>query len=616
MTNEDKKDIIKRCLDNTAAESSKDDLGILYFARTFFSQCASFPQSRIHYRMMENMFHLFNPNHTNRMDRQVYIKVFREAAKSTYFSFVLPLYLINITGATMNIRLAKEGWEGSDLHDYDIFSVKVEPEFILILSETSESSKRFTMNIRSELECNRFMSGIFGDKTPNNIYEEVVGSKVWRQDAFYTSNGNLVFGVGAGKQVRGMLAQGTRPTLAIFDDIYSRNNTLTEETRGKIRYWFYAEAINTVDTVKGKVMLLGTMLHEDTVFTDVAAAADWHGFTYPELDIKELEEALSYCDIDPTSRTIVLPSDEVLKKLENKFTSIAWKERHSLKYLLQTYREKFQMGKVSYFYQEQLNILSSPADELFHDSQVVFVPVIKTKEYGKEWFEVEYQTYKWKGLACLSIGIDLAASERDKSDDTAIILAGYLHLYPQLDSYDYEASKNLHPHKLKGLRVPFYLDGMIGKFDVYEDDIRGKKGICNYVEYLCKLYNIKNITIEVSGQQGLISRELRKYLREKNIFIQIYDETHTMKKEEAIASTLLPIFQSNRVFMFNSNNKHSFDIWAQLKHLGLAKHDDGADGLKLAFTNAKESEKMDFQNHIVTKTHTNSVQRTLDWQTY
>lgn len=611
----DKIDIIKRCLDNTASIKKYEDLGILFFARHFFENCQSHRQGQIHYKMMTNALQLLNPKYKNRMERQSYIKVFREGAKSTHFSFVLPLFLINLVGGTIQLRVDNEGYEGADIHNYDIIPIELKPEFILILSETHASAERFTMNIRYELESNRQLKNTFGTKSTQNIADETSG--MWRKDAFMTKDKMIVFGQGAGQQVRGMLPFGMRPTLAIFDDIYSRKNTLTEETREKIRYWFFAEAINSIDTVKGKALLVGTMVHEDTVFTDVAKSTQWKGVEYPVISKEELEECLSYCSYNANTRNFELPSKEVMKDLQLRLTSLAWKERQTVEFILSAYKEKYEINKTSYYYQEYLHILSSPEDEAYKDHQVYFTDVSVMKEDYADWVQFEWDTYKWKGKLSISMGIDIASSEREASDDTAIIIGGYCHVFPIIDGYDAQSALNLHPYKLKGIQLPILIDGYIGKCDVYDDNVIGKRGIVNIVYDFCKKYNIKNISIETNAQQGLIYREVKKYLLSKNIRTKVYGENTTLNKEDAINSVLMPIVQGSKVTIMPQRTLF-YTLWSQLKHLGVAKHDDAADAMKTLYLHAEKVKHPEDYQVIpsikrISKPKANYV---MDWKVY
>ena len=587
-------DIIRRCLDNTARVDKFEDMGILFFSRTFFPRCNGARQSVIHYKMMQNLLGLFNPKHRNRADRQIYITIFREGAKSTYSSFALPLFLSNMVGGTMAVRIDKEGWEGADVHDYDIFTYQIKPEFIEIFSETHDAAERLTSNIRTELETNGYLHKVFGKKTPKAVADDT--NNIWRRDVFKLPNGTIIFGNGSGQQSRGMLIDGKRPTLAIFDDIYSKKNTLTETTREKIRYWFFAEAINSVDTVEGKVALIGTIMHEDTVFTDVKRSTNWTGYTYPAISQAELEDALKYCKIDRTTRTISLPTADKIQELEDSYTTLAWRERQDLYYLLSMYQEHFEMNRTSYFYQEKLNVIMSPEDQKYTMDMVCFTPVSVLKEKGQVWAEFEYNSYKWKALVEPIIGIDIASSEVATSDDTAIIVTAKGLAFPQLDHYDSEAGQSI-PFKKNGMPCVVVFRSFLGKVDIIADEEKNKMGLYNVVEAFTNIYGSRTIIFEVAGQQGIIARGLRKYLRERKKLATVVDEPATSMgghKEERINSILAPTLQSvHKTFIHDDKVGHI--LWSQLMHLGFSEHDDAPDAFATAIKHAKEPRRADYQ---------------------
>lgn len=595
MTKDQKVDVIRRCLDNTAPLSSFEDMGLLYFARSFFPRCNGAKQSVIHYKMMQNLLGLFNPIHKNRADRQVYITVFREGAKSTYSSFALPLYLANMVGGTMAVRIDKEGWEGADVHDYDIFTHTIKPEFIEIFSETHDAAERLTSNIRTELETNGYLQQVFGKKTAKSVADDT--NNIWRRDVFKLPNGTIIFGNGSGQQSRGMLIDGKRPTFAIFDDIYSKKNTLTEGTREKIRYWFFAEAINSVDTVEGKIALIGTIMHEDTVFTDVKRSSNWTGYTYPAISQQELEHALTFCRIDRITRTISLPADDKIQELQDNCTTLAWRERQDLYYLLSMYQEHFEMNRTSYFYQEKLNVIMSPEDQKYTSDMVYFTEIRHFKERGQVWVEFDYNSYKWRGVVEPTIGIDIASSEVAKSDDTAVIVAAKAIVYPQLATHDSEAGQHI-PFKKNGMRCNVVFKSFLGKVDIYANESTGKVGLVNLVKNLSDLYGAKRVVFEIAGQQGIISRALRQYLQQnKSAHVQVIDEVvsgMSGAKEERINSILAPAIQSvHKTFIHN--DKVGNIIWSQLMHLGFTEHDDACDGLATCIKHAKEPKGIDYQ---------------------
>lgn len=594
LSNQTKVDWIKRFLDNTAPPDKFEDMGLLLFARTLFPRCNGAKQSIIHYKMMQNLLGLFNPSHRTRADRQVYITVFREGAKSTYSSFALPLYLANMVSGTMSVRVDKEGWEGADVHDYDIFTYTIKPEFIEIFSETHDAAERLTSNIRTELETNGLLHSLFGKKTAKMVADDT--NNIWRRDVFKLPNGTIIFGNGSGQQSRGMLIDGKRPTFAIFDDIYSKKNTLTETTREKIRYWFFAEAINSIDTVEGKVALIGTIMHEDTVFTDVKKSSNWIGYTYPAIERVELEKALEYCSVDRVTRQLTLPSEEKIQELEDSCTTIAWKERQGLYYLLKMYQEHFEMNRTSYFYQEKLNVIMSPEDQKYTPDMVHFTNIHYWKERSDLWVEFDYNSYKWRAVVEPIAGIDIASSEVAKSDDTAIIVAARAIAFPQLDTHDTIAGQHI-PYKSKGMDCVIVLPSFLGKVDIFENEKTKKVGLVNITELFVRMYNLRKITFEVAGQQALVARALKQYLGQQKLPVNVMEDTvsgMSGAKEERINSILSPILQSAVVTVIH-DDKVGHAVWSQLSHLGFTEHDDAADGLATALKYAARPRRIDYQ---------------------
>jgi hypothetical protein len=580
-----KVDVITKCLDNTATKENYYELGILFFAGTFFEQCRLNIAPYMHYKVLMDFLKLFDPKKTIIHERQMSITIHRGAAKTTLFSKVIPLYLTNLCGGSMLIRFDNNRIE----------SVEIKPEFIEIFSETHKMAENFTMNIRYELESNRLLKEVFGNKNPGSLEKDEI-SGTWRKDCFVTKDNVIIYGNGSGEQARGTNIRGRRPTILIFDDIYSMKNTLTDTTRERIRGWFNKEALESSDIINGKALLIGTIVHEDTVLQDVKKpGSQWINYQYPVISKDELEIALKECKMDYENRIMELPSIEKLMELQNSFTTLSWPDRLSLFTILSIYQKYWTINRLSFVYQEYLNELLSPDDIKFIEKMVHFTPITVYREEGLQWIEFKWNTYTWRGLIRLNISVDPASSERQVADDTAIIVSGYAHVYPQLDGFDYLSAQDKHIHKKNGIKIPVIVNSFIGKADIYEDLENHKQGICNIVEKFCLRYKIDQIIFETMGQQGLLARELQKYLRTKNINIIVIEEKNMLNKITRIESTLLPIFQSARIVIMQ-DERNSYIIWSQLRHLGMSEHDDGADALSMGMLHARIPEKLDYQS--------------------
>lgn len=594
-------------LDNTATPENYEDLGVLRFARDFLPPCKENTQSLMHYWMMKDALDLYNPKRKYRPDRQMYNLVHREGAKTTYYSYVFPLYVLVTTGLPMICRC--ENAQGKE----EIVMIEHDKEFVLIVSETSTAAERMTTNIRTELSTNRLLCSVFGDLTPRSLPNDPFLDQVWRRSMFTLTNGSVVAGLGAGQQIRGINIGGMRPSLCIADDIYSQKSVLTEETREKTRFWFFAEAVNTVDSQKGKVVLIGTVVHADTVLVDVQSNSNWYGRKYPLINQEDLALALRSCSIDYDRREMKLPSYEEIQAIEGSVHSLSWKDRLSLYYVLSMYKDRFEGGRLNQFYQEMMHILQSPEDEAFTDSLVTFSPIETDIHYGYIWLTFTYKGHTWKGIFSGAIGIDIAASESSQSDNTAEMIGGYCHAFPQIEGYDALAAEAIHPDKAKGVCFPVFLDGYSNKMDMYDNTrVLGsqqviKKGIIHEAERLALRYHIRTIVAECTATQSLVARELRRYIQEEKKKAEqkrawyppltVVEEvpTNQVKKEERIKHLLLPIMQSHRTTIVNSSSRSVMDAWTQLRLLGVGSHDDNADAISMALKHARKPPALDWQ---------------------
>lgn len=601
------RDILQRSLDNTAPESQYKDLGILYFARTFFDRC-NLEQPLLHYQLMKNALELFDPNKTSRPDRQCYVIVHRGAAKSTLYSYVLPLYLICAEGMTMAVRVESPGWEGSGTHDYDIFTYDLKPEFIEIFSETHGRAENFTMNIRTTLETNEMLKSIFGPKSPRDTIEQkgTLQSNTWRRDNFITANKCIVYGNGTGQQARGILIEGRRPSLAIFDDIYSEQNTLTEQGREKIRSWFHNEAIASVDPICGKVLTVGTMVHEDTIFTEIQKSSQWYGYNYPIIGEEELARVIQSCKLNYAESEMILPSEGKIAELQTTCETLSWPNGRPLSFILKEYQRAFEIGKTSYFYQEYLNRLVSPEDQKFDDGMVLFTDVNVWKETGSIWVSFMMDDIKWVGAVEPVMAVDPASSESKFADDTAIVVGGKCRAYPIVPGYDFASARDMHPNKQRGIKVSVLIDSYLGKMDIYDNPVNHKRGIANVVEEFAVKYNVRQCFFETMGQQGIIARDVQRYLVSKKspCYLTEY-QVHGQNKIDRIESILLPEFQRSRKVIM-AESKNSRKIWSQIKYLAVSQHDDGADAFSTVIYRSRIPIDVDYEGRLE-KNYTRSI---------
>jgi predicted phage terminase large subunit-like protein len=129
--------------------------------------------------------------------------------------------------------------------------------FGIIASRTQQKSKQHFMNTRKELESNKLLRGDLG---PFKTEESQWGSSI----VLTKYDAQLTF-ASAEQSLRGMRYKQYRPDLLIADDIEDNDSVRTYEGRTQTYNWLTQDAIPAGDLDQIRVVLLGTLLHEDSV---------------------------------------------------------------------------------------------------------------------------------------------------------------------------------------------------------------------------------------------------------------------------------------------------------------------------------------------------------------
>ena len=549
-------------LDNTAPISRYNELGVLRFAKDFYPEVFSNAFADLHYDLARNFLELYNPKRITREDRKAYGVVHREAAKTTLVNFLLPLYVIYTKNYPWFIRW-KDGGIGEVLN---------QEKFMIIVSETGASAERFTNNIRSSISRRGDMAQIFGEKSPKELQideETRRGERVWRKSAFVTTDDTIVYGAGLGVQVRGINVNNTRPTLLIVDDLYSRKTVTTEQSREKISRFFDEELLNTLDSPNGKLYFLGTILNRDTDIYRVTKDDTWYGLKKPIIQYSELSNVLKQVKTDAKG-WIIVPSSAECMKMQSQLKTLSWPDRHSLYFILQLYKRAQKKNDLTMFFQEYLNITQNPGEEDFAERHFTFVDF---KFHNKEC-TFDYMGYTWRCYPKWSIAIDIASSHKAKSDDSVIVASAHVQ------------AMTIPPGNNQPLYKTFALTGHVegGKYEIDSDTS------ASYVTSLVALYKkleIKNVSMEINGQQETIYRTTKDILRRKhNLYIPIVAILHSnqMNKTERISASAKS-WKNLHNLMVLPNTPEGQMIKDQILFLGETSKDDYADAFAESVVN-------------------------------
>jgi hypothetical protein len=576
MTSEQKQQIA-RWLDNTHPQSSADKQGILAFLKHWFPEHFSKPWATHHHQMTKILWEMFRPNKESRLERQGYFIIHREAAKTTLSSFGFPNYFIWLKGYSPWVRYEADGWEGSDRHDYDIVKLPpIDEPVILILSETATQSEYFVTNIKDNIDTHKGLRKFFGPKDATVIESEedeesVKGTKIWRKNAFRTNDGTMVVGKGAGQQIRGTNFFGKRPHLAFVDDMYSRNNTKTENRLKDLNRWFFAELSNSLDNEKGKLFFLGTIVHPDTVAQQIQGSDQWFGLNKPIIGLEELRDVLDkHCELKHGK--VNIPSKEKCKEIQDKLTTLSWPEKHTLHYILSLYKREWEQNNIRYFYQEYLNISEAPEEAKFSRDKLVEV------DFGYDIHNLltfNYDNTLWKALVDPVMVVDVASSERQTADDSVIAVTAFIRAVGQRQGNDKLVEKTF--------PIILHIEGGRG-WGIYEDARNPKfvrPGIVDQMIRISSVMPIDKYYIEANATQENVRREAEKAL---NTYVHAI--INKDKKIDRIKAIMEPVFSKYDAILYASTCRESVGkFFTQLLSLNpSAGHDDYPDAVSLAFS--------------------------------
>jgi len=570
-----------------------ENLGICKWLKYMYPEHFRDTFSKDHIKVYIMLLELYDPRYVNKMHRLREVIAYRGFSKSKII-FGIYSYIMMHNNHIIKIKAL----------DGKISEVKVQEKFMVIFSETGGMAEEFVVNIRDEYSVNPMIRYFYSFKI-QDAKEEDTGQ--WTRKAFKI-NGTFILGLGAGQQARGKIKGAYRPTFVGYDDIYSENNTKTEQTRKNIKRWFYDAAQHSVDDLLGKAFLVGTIVSDDTVIVECEKSNLWRTLKfYPMPELKFQEFIKEHLNINLDFNTCALPFEDEdnefkriekqishFKKIENlKDWELSWKDRMGLYQLALKYKEAVENRAIGGFYQEYFHVTIPDELRKFYDKY--FRPMGEwsiSNEFGYNWLECP-SLYKEKIMVNIEIGVDLASGLKE-GDDVAISIVA---------------------------SAPdgrfFVLDTVYGKFAI-RDNIHGledsrmdrivldrkyitKIGYIDELFRLTKIYKPRVIKIGTGGGlESSIVTEVERLFRANWDYTTILPRPQTSrdgKKEERIEETILPKYESMSVF----HREGLLKLEYQLKSLGKASDDDLADSLEVAFFNIYRPFGVDYKIFNSTK---------------
>lgn len=244
-----------------------------------------------------------------------------------------------------------------------------ERRYAIIVSDTEGQAVQFLGDLKSELLDNEDLQALFGK------VEMLRDSESKIEVRFEDGHEFRVEAKGSEQKVRGLKWRSKRPDLIVCDDIENDEIVMNKERREKFRNWFNKALLPCLSD-KGKVVLVGTVLHMDSVLERLLNDPHWSTARYAAHD--------------------------------DDFSNLLWPEKRTKEWLEEERNRYVSQGCPEGYSQEYLN---KPIDE--------------STAYFKRT-DFRYYDPKEINLDRLSYysAADFAISSKEKSDYTAIVTIG------------------------------------------------------------------------------------------------------------------------------------------------------------------------------------------------
>ncbi len=249
--------------------------------------------------------------------------------------------------------------------------------FIVYLSNTSDITIPATNDIVNFFESENFKS-VFGSCT---FYTKQDGKGLYKFDLPESLGAKtcILRALSAGKQVRGINIDNTRPQLAIVDDLEDNVNIATPELYRKLKLWFYGPFLKCLDKFQNKVIWLGNMIAERQMLNEICDSEFWHSRRYGCL----------------------LANGEAL-----------WADAWPLEKLQRDYAEYQERGLADVWFAEMMNLPMTAGSGLIEANDITYKPAISPRDYKLGFLTVDLAVSQEKWAHKTTIGIHSWVDDR------------------------------------------------------------------------------------------------------------------------------------------------------------------------------------------------------------
>lgn len=230
-------------------------------------------------------------------ERRLLIIGFRGSGKSTFGSLALPL------------------WAALEHPD--------KYPFIVLIADSSRQATLNIASIKTELETNALIKQDYGEIKGNVIEDFSLKGEEgeWQKQNLVLSNGVRILARSRGQKVRGLRHLQHRPRLVVVDDPEDGEWIRTKENRDKTARWLHSEVMGGLDARKGKLVVIGNLLHMDALLSRLKAPGT--GFKVLEFPLVNAQGVCTW--------PAMYPTEQSLKDKERDMGPIAWQREMLLR---------------------------------------------------------------------------------------------------------------------------------------------------------------------------------------------------------------------------------------------------------------------------------------------
>jgi hypothetical protein len=157
---------------------------------------------------------------------------------------------------------------------------------IVIITHESSLARQFVRDIRTELECNERIRAEYGDLCGEPTARRSDGAtkarkpkRNWGAGMFTTATGVSVQAKGTGTGLRGLRSGPHRPDLIVCDDLEKDEHVQSPEQRKKLEDWLRRVVLPAL-APDGRVLVLGSMIHFDSLLSNLRDPRRWPRWDY------------------------------------------------------------------------------------------------------------------------------------------------------------------------------------------------------------------------------------------------------------------------------------------------------------------------------------------------